>query len=160
MKRLRVFPGIIFVLLGMNVLIVAYTVYAANSDGGAAIEPDYYQKALAFDELQARQRENDALGWAYRVSIDQDDAHGPATLRLELRDAAAEPVTRATVRAVAFPSFRATERKRLLCAESQPGVYSAPIAIDRPGQWRVELTIESRGRTILHTADIIPAALP
>lgn len=154
MKRFRVFPGIIFVLLGMNVLIVGYTVYAAGSDGGAVIEPDYYQKALAYDSIREQERAAASLGWTYDVGVESDPATGTTELRARIHEPDGRPIGGATVRAMAFPSMRAGERSMLLLRESAPGLYSAPIRITHPGEWRIELSIESRGRVVNYKADI------
>lgn len=154
MKRFQVFPGIIFVLLGMNVAIVGYTVYAASSDGGAAIEPNYYQKALAHDALREQQRHDAALGWVYGVSVQPDPESGAPALNVLIHDRDGEPIAGAVVRAVAFPSIRANERSLLLLREHAPGAYAAPLSIPHSGAWRIELAIESRGRSVAHKADI------
>lgn len=160
MKKFRVFPGIIFVLLGMNVLIVGYTVYAAGSDGGAVIEPDYYQKALAYDRIREQERADAALGWRYEVGVDGDPAAGDCVLRFALSEADAQPIRGATIRAVAFPSMRAGQRSQLLLHEGKPGDYAAPIRITHPGEWRIEFTIESRGRVVNHKTGIMFSRVP
>jgi nitrogen fixation protein FixH len=154
MKRFRMFPGIIFVLLGMNMAIVGYTVYAANSDGGAAIEPDYYRKALAHDTIREQERHDAALGWGYRVSVQPDPASGTSALNIVILDGKGGPITGATVHAVAFPSIRANERSQLLLKERAPGEYAALLDISHPGAWRIELTILCRGSTVNHRTDI------
>lgn len=160
MKRFHIFPGIIFALLGMNVAIVGYTVYAANSDGGAAIEPDYYRKALAHDVIAANDREAAALGWTYHVEFTPDAARKTHVLRASIADSSGAAVTGANVRAEAFPSVRANERVRLLCLEGKPGEYAAPISVTHHGQWRVELIIESRGRIVAHKSDVFAREAP
>ena len=158
MKRPRLFPGIIFALLGMNVVIVGVTVYAANKDGGAVIEPDYYRKALAYDTLAAQQRDADALGWQYDTDLVAAD--DTTALRMQLQDDTQSAVTGAVVRAVAFASARADQRTHLLLRESSSGTYEASFEPDRAGLWRIELTIESRGRVISHKSDLMVGTTP
>ena len=52
-------PGGVFLLLAMNMVIVGITVYAALSDKSVSIEKRYYEKALAWDET-AKQRDLNA----------------------------------------------------------------------------------------------------
>ena len=42
---------------------------AANDDRGIAIEPDYYQKAVAWDSSMAQARENRRSGWRVTPSL-------------------------------------------------------------------------------------------
>ena len=42
MSRIRLWPGIIFALLGVHACVVATTFYLANADPSVAVEPDYY----------------------------------------------------------------------------------------------------------------------
>lgn len=154
MKRPPIFPGIVFVLLGMNVLIVGVTVYAANMNGGAAIEPDYYRKALAHDEIRKQEREAAALGWTYLMTFERDAESQATMLRAAIRESSGAPIVGASIRAEAFPSRRATARVRLLCRETEPGIYTSPIDLNYSGQWNIELTIESRGHTVIHKTSI------
>ncbi len=160
MPRFRMFPGIIFVLLGMNVVVVAITVYAAHKDGGAAIEPDYYRKALAYDTLQERQLASASLGWTVTAEFEADPQSGENLLRIIATDGGGGPLTGAVVHADAFPSVRANERSRLLCREIRPGIYAAPLTLTRAGSWRIEATVESRDHVFVQRTDIATPGTP
>lgn len=152
MPRIRIFPGIIFVLLGMNMVIVGITVYAANMNGGAAVEPDYYRKAMAYDTLRVRSAQSDALDWRYHVELVGSTAE--RQLRVTITEPTGQRLTGATSRAEAFPGVRANERTKVLCREIEPGVYAAPVQVRWSGLWRIELTTESRGRLGTFKTDI------
>lgn len=143
MKRFNVFPGIIFVLLGLNFVIVGITVVAAHSDGGAVIEPDYYQKALHWDEHRAQQEHSRTLGWS--AGIDLTSRQGAWVLGATVKDRAGEAIVGAKVRAVAFRSADAGRRQTLDLRETSPGRYEAAVQAGIAGGWHVELNIEARG---------------
>ena len=42
-------------------------VYVATSDGSFAVEPDYYQKALHWDDARSAAAENAGLGWTVEL---------------------------------------------------------------------------------------------
>lgn len=144
MKRFNLFPAIIFVLLGLNFLIVGITVFAANSDGGAAIEPDYYQKALHWDEHRAQERRSLALGWDVRADLTRRD--GALALRVHVHDAAGAAISGASVHATVFRSAEARRRFTLELRETNtPGEYGAAVPSGAAGAWQVELAVAARG---------------
>ena len=48
------YPGMVVSILMMSVIAHVVLVYKATSDGGAQAVPDYYEKAINWDEEQAR----------------------------------------------------------------------------------------------------------
>lgn len=158
MKRFNVFPGIIFVLLGLNFVIVGITVVAANSDGGAVIEPDYYQKALHWDEHRAQQEHSRALGW--NADLDLTSRQGSWVLGATVKDRAGQTIAGAKVRAVAFRSADAGRRHTLELRETSPGRYEAAVPSARPGDWHVEVNIEARGEFFILKTFVIAEDAP
>lgn len=63
------YPGMVVLFLGGTILAQVSLVRAAISDGGAQIEENYYDRAVAWDEQQEALRASDALGW--KVSLSQ-----------------------------------------------------------------------------------------
>lgn len=55
MSRFRLWPGMIFALLGLNACVVGVTLYLAHSDRSFAVEPEYDRKALAWQETAEQQ---------------------------------------------------------------------------------------------------------
>lgn len=143
MKRLNIFPGIIFALLGLNFAIVGITVFAANSDGGAVIEPDYYQKALRWDDRRALDDRWRALGWTADVEL-QPRTNATAIV-LNLADRAGGRIGGAVVQALAFRSADAGRRHQLDLKEVGPGRYEGVAPAAGRGEWQVELRIRALG---------------
>ncbi|MEZ4456629.1 MAG: FixH family protein [Gemmatimonadales bacterium] len=57
--------GVLAITVGAN----GYMLYEANR-GMAAVEPDYYQKAVDFDSTMAQARRNASLGWRVDAALD------------------------------------------------------------------------------------------
>lgn len=151
-RGLCIWPGMIFVLIGLNVCIVALTVYFAHSDGSFAIESDYYQKAIAWNQTAQQTQRNRELGWNHtlRVDVGVDSSRRNIVLRIE--DAGRRSIEQALVSVNAFPSVRASERQELTLPEGSPGEYRGELSNVRPGLWEFRLVIR-RGDDIF-TASI------
>jgi len=133
------FLALIIGLLVASVGFMSYTLYRATSDPTFAIEPDYYQKGLNWDQTQREQTASDALGWG--ATFDLDKAPGAATVtRVRLADRNGAPVVGANVEAVCFPNVRSNDRRTIQFKEGEPGVYGAPIAYPLPGRWEFRLS--------------------
>ena len=64
----RIWPYAVVGLLLLNVCVCAVTVVAATSDPVAsAVEPDYYQRAVDWDDERAKWPAPEKLGWEVRV---------------------------------------------------------------------------------------------
>ncbi len=133
------FLALIVGLLLASVGFMGYTLYRATSDPTFAIEPDYYQKGLDWDQTQLANSRSAALGWDAKLEIARDAGpRGPTLVRLQARDGA--PVAGASVVAVCFPFVRSNDRRTIQFQEREPGVYWAQIAYPVPGRWEFRLS--------------------
>jgi nitrogen fixation protein FixH len=152
MKRVRLFPGIVFGLLGLNASIVAATVYLAHSDRSFAVEPAYDEKAMRWDETARARERSEALGWESSVHAAVAGPSTRLTVLLTARDGA--PVEGASVVAVAFASARASQRYRLELAASGPGRYEAALPSPRTGLWQVQVKASREGEVFVRDCSI------
>ncbi len=155
----RIWPLLIVALLAMNATIVAVTVYFASADKAVAVEPDYYAKALKFDDTIRRRDRSDQLGWSATPTLRAPrDAEGHRSMVLEvaLTDREAHAIDGADLSVIAFASLRSAERQTLhLCATSTPGLYAAPMHVERAGLWRLRITATHAADTFYHEADLL-----
>jgi nitrogen fixation protein FixH len=140
-------PGMVVGLLCVSLTAAAITVVAAVSDPSFAVEEDYYEKALRWDEHVAQQARNAALGWSVEIAPGQRDAAGRTSLRVSLRDRAGAPIEGATITATCFHHAHRADAEQLELVPSGPGEYGAPARLDRPGKWGVSLVVLSGGET-------------
>lgn len=130
--RLKVWPGIIFVLFGVNFLIVAVTVVGASRTA-SPIEPDYYTKALNWDRTQAQAQRNRSLGWSVTPSV-LPGHDGKPRLYLTVLDGAGNPMRAATVKARVPSSkqpltFTHTSEGVFVCDQALPDATSLSVAV-------------------------------
>ena len=130
---------------GANIALVVIT----SRDTSFAVEPNYYAKALAWDDTMARQARSDALGWSLGLRVDPADARGRMVATVGLADRAGAPIEGARVAVEAFHNARAS---RILSAALIPDGqgYAAVMPLDRAGLWEFRLRV-TRGPEVFVT---------
>ncbi len=145
-------PLMIVGLLGLNIVITAALILYANADSSYAVEPEFYQKALAWDQTQAQMGANERLAWVVAAdAAPRQDAAGLRSLRVLLRDRNARPIAGASVRAEMFHQARSSQRVRAELKDAGDGSYLASLPLSRPGKWEVRITAGRAGDTFTHT---------
>lgn len=131
-------PWAIFVLLGMNMVIVAITVYAAATSSGSAVEKEYYEKALRWDDTARQASINRSLGWKVEM------AAGPSrTLVLTLSDSRGMPIRSADVQTTVLHEADPASVRSVRFIGDGSGVYRAALPDGPPGLYRVRSSINA-----------------
>ncbi len=146
---MKLFPGIIFALLGLNVSIVGLTVYYAARDTSAAVEPGYDAKALHYQKTLDAQAASRTLGWTARIEPGTPGTTGRLSVVAHVQDRDGTPLSGLDVRILAFRSARASDRREWSLREIAPGRYEMPDAFDAQGRWIHRLTASQGSRTFL-----------
>lgn len=153
-------PLAVFGLLGFQLCVCGVGLYFATSDPSVAIEPRYYEKALAWDDEAAQRATNTRLGWVASLAVSDDaDAAGRRNLRLALTTNDARPLDGAKVKLVAFHHTRSSDRLVAELAPESDGFYAAWLPLRQSGWWEVRVRIE-RGPEVftqIEPIDIRPA---
>lgn len=143
-----VWGGIVFGLLGLAIATQLVLVMFAISEPSVAVEPDYYQKALSWNEQREQAALNNTLGWrlelrAGAVRTDQVGAR-VRELWVTLSDSAGARLDGAQVRLTAFHKAR---RRQVLEATfvAQGGRYLALLPVRRAGLWELRFQVERGG---------------
>lgn len=153
----RIWLVIIVSLLLMNATIVAITVYYATSDKSVVTEPDYYAKAVDFESV-IKQRETSALlGWSAAPSLRAAIDGRTMELVITLADREGQPLSGASVSAVAFANTRAGQRQplTLTSVDQASNKYASPIMIDRSGVWNIRITATRDGKNFTRDAELL-----
>jgi nitrogen fixation protein FixH len=121
---------------GANIALLVIT----SRDASFAVEPDYYAKALAWDETMAQQARNEALGWCLGLRVEPTDERGRVTVAVGLSDGAGAPLPGARIAIEALHNARAS---RVLTAVLEPrGLgYAAMMPLARPGLWEFRVRV-------------------
>lgn len=136
MKRGMGWPIAIAAILGTTVVANVWVLYIANRDPSFAIEKDYYQKALRWDDEVAQQARNTALGWRLSSTLTPLAADG-ATLTVQLTDSAGARVEGATVTVAALHNARAGTVLDATLAPAAGGAYAVRLPMHRSGEWEL-----------------------
>jgi nitrogen fixation protein FixH len=152
MKRGWIWAMIPFVVLGLSMVMHAIFLALAASDPSIAVEEDYYQKALDWDQHRAQKARNKALGWSIAVKVDNSklnavDRVNRTGLAARLTDRSGRPVTGAVVRLETFHHARSAHVLKATLNESEPGVYRTALLMRRSGNWELLFRVE-RGREV------------
>lgn len=127
-------------LLGTQVLVGVGSVMIAIADPSASVVPDYYQKALAWDDEMARRAASEALGWEAEIDVSEGaDLLGQRTLVLTLTDRDGRPLDGADVELRLFHHARASDPQRVELRGHGSGRYSGTAVMRRAGLWQVDL---------------------
>ncbi len=140
-------PVIIVALLVAGVGANIGLMVVATHDASFAVEPDYYEKALRWNETMAQEQRNAALGWSVAIDFEGMPRPGQVKLTARIVDRAGHAVEGADVGVAAFHSARA---RQIITAALQPessGRYSAALPLDRPGLWELRVRVE-RGEQV------------
>jgi len=138
--------GVIVGLLLMQIVLCMVGVSAALRGKGVAVEADYYNKALHWDDQAALARDSSELGWKTDLSVgDAATTAGERALMLKLVDKAGVPVEGATVAVAFFHHARPLELHQAELKATGGGVYASSVALDRRGIWEFKVTIHRAG---------------
>jgi nitrogen fixation protein FixH len=137
-------PAAIGFILALGVGANVVLLVVANSDPSFAVEEDYYQKGLDWDQKRAQDARNEALGW--HIDLAAVAAVGDATPALELTVALRDPdraaVDDAAVTIEAFPLARSATVDRAAFRGVGDGLYRASLPFRRPGLWEFRIRVE------------------
>jgi nitrogen fixation protein FixH len=137
--------ALLVVSAGANIALVVIT----SRDASFAVEPDYYAKALAWDETMAQEARNKALGWSLELRVEPTGEGG--LVAVSLADRAGAPLPGARITIEALHNARAGRVLTAILEPRGPG-YARMMPLARPGLWEFRLRV-TRG------ADVFTATL-
>lgn len=148
-----VIVGILVLGLAPSFLLVAL----ATNDPSFAVEEDYYEKALAWDSLQAEKRRSTALGWSVdlRTEIDPVMA-GFQRVTAVIRDREGVAIPKCEVHVEAFHNARAAHRVKSRLEPIADGAHLVVLPMRRAGLWefRFDATCGATAFTSAFTHEI------
>ncbi len=133
-------PGLVGFIMLISLTGAGLLIYFAHSDPSFAVEANYYDRAVHWDEAAAQERRNAELAWVVEVEIAPGGGDEPGSLDLALADSRGGAIDGARVSVEAFHNARASDRTMLALEPAEPGRYSAPLEIGRAGLWEFRVT--------------------
>jgi hypothetical protein len=128
-------------LLGSMLLGLGTLTYIATDDPHFALEPNYYDKAVHWEQAQAQARRSQASGVAVELLRAPSLEQGQVTIELRVRDASGAPLGGANVALEAFPNAFANQVTRAGLSEIEPGVYRGALRGTALGLWELRCAV-------------------
>ncbi len=146
--RAWVWPVIVVSLLAGQMVLLLTTVLLATHDSTFAVEPNYYQQGLHWNDAAAQARANERLGWTVTISLSDSVAtNGDREIEIALLNIDGAPLDGAQIELAAFSHARASERATVSLAARGGGKYAAPFTFRHKGVWEFRVTV-TRGPEI------------
>lgn len=150
MRPGTMWPFVIAGALGLHVVGSLVMVYFATSNESYAVEPDYYQKALAWNDKRAQDRHNVELGWQLEFTVEPAAQGQDPILRAALKAADCEPVTGASMAVEAFANARRDEVLTAILNPADSG-YETTMPLRRDGLWEFRFTVTRNDELFTYT---------
>ena len=141
MKRGARWPQAVTTILGITVAANIWLIRVASGDPSFAVEKDYYQRGVHWDDEMAQRARNRALGWRLAATLSPIETGRGADLRIALTDSVVSPIEDASVVVTAVHVARAGQPVELTLAQRAPGEYEARVPIERAGLWELRIDI-------------------
>jgi hypothetical protein len=136
-KWARIIPGLIAIGLIVHVVaMVSAAVYITRRDTDRVV-PDYYAKALNWDQIKAARERARQLGLRSTITVLSIDQRGDAVVDVRIESDAPAQVESVSVSAI--HARHGIKVGSTPLARTDTG-WRGVIHFDRPGRWNVELT--------------------
>jgi nitrogen fixation protein FixH len=131
-----VWPAAVIAALAVTVAANGVMLWAASGRGAAAVEPDYYRKAVAWDSTLALRRSSEELGWRLDAALRPAEAGGTElSLRLTGRDG--RPIAGAETRVTAIHNLDPNHPIVGRLFTDPDGTGRAALDLRHPGRWEL-----------------------
>lgn len=138
-----VWPAIVVGLLVLGAGANIGLLIVATHDPSFAVEPDYYEKAVHWDDKRAQDAVNLALGWRAEVEAEPvlDRGRPAARVVVHLADREGRPVEGAAVTLETFHLARAADVLHGSLRAGAAGDYEVVLPLRRAGLWEFRLDV-------------------
>ncbi len=140
-------------LFSMHIIATAALIYFAHTDPGFAVEDDYYEKGVHWDEHRAQLAHNKQLGW--RIEVNKLVPKGTlsiASLIVRIEDTDGVPLEADLVTLTLYHNARAADRQVVTLSRAEDGAYHGEARLRRPGWWQLDFEIR-RGSDLFTTGE-------
>jgi nitrogen fixation protein FixH len=159
MKRGMAWPIAVVAILAATVAANIWLIRIANADPSFAVEENYYERGVRWDDELAQRALNVRLGWRLSTSLSTIDPGRGANLRIALHDSAARPIAGASMSVRAVHVARAGHPVDVPMRPTTGGDYEGLVPLERAGLWelRVEVVHGNERFTSVERLDAQPS---
>ncbi len=145
-------PLIVIAFLGVHVVLISVGVAIATHDPTFAVTPDYYDKALNWDKIQAAKRASEKLGWKLAIAPAlKVQPNGERAVEISLQDRNGHPVAGAQINITYFHHAHAMDRMKLTGTTAADGKLAVNVPMRWAGFYSFACTADSGGTNFTDT---------
>lgn len=134
-----IWTGFILGFFIIQAIIWTVAISITSRDRSHAVVAGYDEKALKWDDQKALASASASLGWKAEIVVDaKADIRGNHVLTIKLKDKTDSPIAGAAMELQAFHRAVASERQPIELRESESGIYTGQIQIQKSGLWQFE----------------------
>jgi nitrogen fixation protein FixH len=150
MNAARLWPLAIVGVLAITVVANAVLFYEAGDREAAAVEPDYYRKAVAWDSTLAQRERDAALGWRLEADFGAPGRDGtPLTVRLT--DARGTALADAAITVEAIHNAEGSRRLHAVLRPAPGDAYVTLLPLAHRGLWELRFEVVRHGERFTAT---------
>jgi nitrogen fixation protein FixH len=144
------FPWFIVAAMGVVVAINCFMVWSALHTFPGNAGSDGFNLSNHYDAILERVKQEVGLGWAVQAAVDQ--AGHPV---VELTDRSGTALAGAEIAATAQRPLGDQHTRQVRFTEVSPGHYRGDVALDKQGQWELEIWVTADGQELGTTRRIM-----
>ncbi len=145
-------PWIIIALLGGHVVLMSIAVTMAERDKHFAVVPDYYQKAVHWDQEQDQLRASHDLGWRVQIlPASTIDPTGQRRVTFFVTDKDSKPIDNAVVEVSYFHHAHGDQTHTKTLSQSTAGRYDETLPMRYAGLWEFHFTVTAAGKSFVQS---------
>lgn len=144
------FPWFIVAAMSTVVAVNCFMAYSALHTFPGEAGNDGFDLSNHYDTILERVRQEAGLGWAVQANVDQV-GHPVVTVI----DRSASPLARAEVKAIVQRPLGDRHMHQVQFMEVSPGQYRGDVALDKKGQWQLEIWVTADGQEFRTTRRIV-----
>ena len=144
-RRYLFWPIFLTSLISIHIVSVVVMVIVATHDNSFAIEPDWYQKGLHYEQTAQQQRANSRLGWSVQVERrPATDRHEPAQRDLHRSRPWRQAHGKCRRRSGGLRPSPCQQPQVECSAAARGRTVRGDLAFEDPGMWEFRLVITPR----------------
>lgn len=156
MKRGMMWPVAVAGVLCLTIAANIWLIVIARHDPSFAVEDNYYERGLHWDDELAQRAHNEKLGWRLLATLAPIEQGRGAELHVALRDAAVAPIPDASIVVRAVHVARANDPVEVTLEASGSGEYRALVPLQRTGLWELRIAVH-RGNELFTAVERLDA---
>ena len=125
-------------LLAANVLAMVILAVTATT-GRSQVIPEYYAKAVAYDDTMDESTRSERLGWLAEATISK------ASIEVTVMDATSQPLAGARVHVTGYQRAHLADKIDVELADLGGGHYRGALLADRLGVHDLQIVVERAG---------------